>query len=66
MRKRAYGSACRSLDHVLVSQALEPLHRHADILNDTLLDQYFAWLRDLQPYDSFHAPVVADVDLPAA
>jgi endonuclease/exonuclease/phosphatase family metal-dependent hydrolase len=51
------------LDHVLVSQALRRLHHHADILNDTLLDEYFAWLKGIQPRDSFHAPVVADFDL---
>jgi endonuclease/exonuclease/phosphatase family metal-dependent hydrolase len=52
------------LDHVLVSQALKQLHQQADILNDALLDEYFGWLKGMQPRDSFHAPVVADFDFP--
>lgn len=52
------------LDHLLVSQTLQRLYRRADILNETLMDEYVAWLKGVQPLDSFHAPIVADFDLP--
>lgn len=54
------------LDHLLVSQALKRLHRRADIVNDALMDEYFAWLKGVQPCDSFHAPIVADFEIPDA
>jgi endonuclease/exonuclease/phosphatase family metal-dependent hydrolase len=54
------------LDHLLVSPALKRLHRQADILNEALIDEYFAWRKGVQPCESFHAPVVADFELPDA
>ncbi|MGE4217935.1 MAG: endonuclease/exonuclease/phosphatase family protein [Alphaproteobacteria bacterium] len=52
------------LDHLLASPALARCCRRTDILNEGLLDEYFAYLAGLHPAASFHAPVVAEFVLP--
>lgn len=51
------------LDHMLVSPALERAHRHSQILNETLADEYYAYIAGEHAKDSFHAPVVADFEV---
>jgi hypothetical protein len=52
------------LDHVLVSPALKAAQRRAEIVNEGLMDEYFAFMEGVQPAGSFHAPVVAEFELP--
>lgn len=54
------------LDHVLVSPRLRHAFRRAEILNESLADEYFAYLRGVSPAGSFHAPIVAVFDVAAA
>lgn len=51
------------LDHVLVSKSLKAIHRRAEIVNEDLMDEYFAFVEGVHPAGSFHAPVVAEFDL---
>lgn len=52
------------LDHLLVSPALKRACSRAEIFNEGLLDEHFAYQEGLHPAGSFHAPVVAAFDLP--
>lgn len=52
------------LDHLMVSPQLRRAYRAVDILNETLPDEYFAWAKGTEIAGSFHAPVIADFDLP--
>lgn len=52
------------LDHLMVSPQLKRAYRAVDILNEALPDEYFAWAKGMEIAGSFHAPVVADFDLP--
>ncbi len=52
------------LDHVLVSRTLKARHRRAEIVNEELMDEYFAFVDGVHPAGSFHAPVIAEFDLP--
>lgn len=52
------------LDHLMVSAQLKKAHRAIDILNDALPDEYLAWVKGVHIAGSFHAPVVAEFDLP--
>ena len=54
------------LDHLLVSPALKALYRRAEILNEGLLDEYYASLKQVANAASFHAPVVAEFELQAS
>lgn len=51
------------LDHVLVSRSLRAMQRRAEIVNEGLMDEYFAFVQGVQPAGSFHAPVIAEFDL---
>lgn len=52
------------LDHLMVSPQLKRMHRAIDIFNETLPDEYLAWVRGVQIAGSFHAPVIAEFDIP--
>ncbi|HEX2115330.1 MAG TPA: hypothetical protein VHM01_13065 [Alphaproteobacteria bacterium] len=52
------------LDHLMVSRQLKRAYRGVDILNEALPDEYIAWVKGVQIAGSFHAPVIADFDLP--
>jgi endonuclease/exonuclease/phosphatase family metal-dependent hydrolase len=52
------------LDHLMVSRPLRQAYRGADILNEALPDEYVAWAKGVQIAGSFHAPVIADFELP--
>lgn len=54
------------LDHMLVSPALARAHTRSAILNETLADEYHAYLTGAHPPESFHAPIVANFKLPEA
>ena len=52
------------LDHLMVSVQLKRAHRAIDIFNEGLPDEYVAWVKGEQTAGSFHAPVIAEFDLP--
>jgi endonuclease/exonuclease/phosphatase family metal-dependent hydrolase len=52
------------LDHLLVSAQLRKSHRATDVFNDALPDEYLAWAKGVHFAGSFHAPVIADFELP--
>lgn len=52
------------LDHLLVSPALRRCHRRSAVFNEDLPDEYVAYVGGQKPAQSFHAPLVADFDLP--
>jgi endonuclease/exonuclease/phosphatase family metal-dependent hydrolase len=52
------------LDHVLVSRALMAWFRHAEIHNEALEDELVAFATVSRSPVSFHAPVLAEFDLP--
>jgi endonuclease/exonuclease/phosphatase family metal-dependent hydrolase len=52
------------LDHLMVSPRLKRAHRAIDILNEALPDEYLAWIKGVQIAGSFHAPVIAEFELP--
>ena len=44
------------LDHLLVSQALKRLHRRADIVNNTLMDEHFGMAQGRAAMPTFFMP----------
>ncbi len=52
------------LDHLLVSRALMAWYRHAEIHNEALGDELVAYANVSESPESYHAPVVAEFDLP--
>jgi len=54
------------LDHLLVSRPLMAWYRHAEIHNEALGDELVAYATVGASPDSYHAPVVAEFDLPDA
>lgn len=53
------------LDHLLVSRPLMAWYRHAEIHNEALGDELVAYANVSESPESYHAPVVAEFDLPA-
>lgn len=52
------------LDHLLVSQSLRRRRRKTEIHNEALADEYVAYTSGRKAPESFHAPVVAEFELP--
>jgi endonuclease/exonuclease/phosphatase family metal-dependent hydrolase len=52
------------LDHLLVSPLLQKQRRKTEIHNEALADEYEAYTSGRPAPESFHAPVVAEFDLP--
>jgi endonuclease/exonuclease/phosphatase family metal-dependent hydrolase len=52
------------LDHVLVSRQLLGLYRHVEVHNETLGDELVAYAEVATSPESYHAPLVAEFELP--
>jgi exonuclease III len=52
------------LDHVLVSRPLLAWYDHAEIHNEALEDELVAFATVSRSPESYHAPVVAEFELP--
>lgn len=52
------------LDHLLVSPGMRKRRRKTEIHNEALADEYEAYTSGRKAPESFHAPVVAEFDLP--
>ncbi len=58
-----YWGQKRLLDHMLISKALLPYYRFAEIHNETLHDESIAFRTDIKYPNSDHAPFVAEFDV---
>jgi endonuclease/exonuclease/phosphatase family metal-dependent hydrolase len=52
------------LDHLMVSPPLKHAHREIAVFNEGLPDEYVTWAKGERFAGSFHAPVIAEFDLP--